>query len=99
MARRLAFTALFAALALHIALASGLIPAQRSVTDWVFAAVELGALALIAARAIAVLRNRSAWAFVAFGFAFGGAGDAAWAHGADTLCAALYAAMFLSLYL
>ena len=67
MALRAAFIALIATFAAHVAFPGAVL----------FGAVELVALALVAARAIAVERNRGAWSLVAGGVALWVAGDAA----------------------
>ena len=92
MARRPAFIALFAALALHVALHGGRAP--RRPTS-LYCAIELGALALIVARAIAVKRNRGALGPDRRRDRFWVGGDAAFAFGADAISAAATSSMFV----
>ena len=76
--RRFAFAALFAVLAAHVVLTLGLVTVSTGVTDVLYLVVEAGAVLLTAARAIAVKRNRFAWALIALGLAFWTVGDLSW---------------------
>jgi two-component system cell cycle response regulator len=78
MVRRVAFAALFTVLAAHVVLTVGLIDVATGITDVLYLAVEGGAVLLTAARAIAVKRNRFAWALIAVGLAFWTIGDLCW---------------------
>jgi diguanylate cyclase (GGDEF)-like protein len=78
MVRRVAFAALFAVLAAHVVLTVGLITVPTAVTDVLYLIVEGGAVLLTAARAIAVKRNRLAWALIAVGLALWTIGDLCW---------------------
>ncbi len=57
--RRVAFAALFAALAAHARWRSACCRDPDGIVDWLYLALEVGAVALTAARAIAVARNRA----------------------------------------
>ncbi len=78
MVRRCAFAALFLVLAAHVMFTVGLISVPTGLTDVLYLAVEAGAVLLTAARAIAVKRNRLAWALIALGLAFWTIGDLCW---------------------
>jgi hypothetical protein len=78
MIRRAAFAALFTVLLAHVAFTVGLISVATVVTDVLYLAVEAGAVLLTAARAIAVKRNRLAWALIALGLAMWTVGDLCW---------------------
>src|SRR3954468_17429125 len=95
MARRIAFAALFTALAVHVACALGLIGAPPALTDILSAGIALGAVALVAARSLSVRRNRDAWALIAGGLVFG---DAAFQLGHGTIASAFYLGMFAFVY-
>ncbi len=95
MARRHAFIALFVVLAAHVALTAFELPGS----DIAYGVIELGALALISARAVAIKRNRGAWGLFAAGIALWVIGDAAFTVGADAVCAVAYLSMFGALYL
>src|SRR4051812_19170323 len=95
MARRIAFACLSAALAVHFACALGVIAVPPSVTGTLSAAIALGAVALVAARALSVRRNRDAWALIAGGLVFG---DVAFQLGHGTVAGASYLGMFAFVY-
>src|SRR3954463_2355833 len=99
MARRVAFIALFSALAAHVVCALGVIPAPLAVTDALYAGIELGAVALVAARALAVRRNRSAWWLIAGGLALWLGGDVVLELGHRTVASGFYLGMFALVYL
>src|SRR4051812_25755633 len=65
MARRLAFAALFAACAAHLACTR--LGAPAGVAKVLYTGIEVGALGLIAARAVAIRRNRAGWCLMATG--------------------------------
>src|SRR4051794_39841217 len=95
MARRVAFVALIALLACQHVLAL----LGSPVADGAYTVVELGSLALIAARAIVVPRNRAAWTLVTAGVALSVGGDAAFTFGATAASSVLYLLMYAVLYL
>ncbi len=74
--------------------------------NWFYLALELGAVALCAARAIAERRERWAWAAIATGMLLWAAGDLAWAVWLDglsdppypSIADALYFASYAGLY-
>ncbi|HET6550571.1 MAG TPA: HD domain-containing phosphohydrolase [Solirubrobacter sp.] len=76
--RRVAFAALFAALAAHVVFTFGVVPVPSTVIDVLYLGIEGGAVALTAARAIAVRRNRTAWWLIAIGIACWTLGDVTW---------------------
>src|SRR4051794_36586909 len=78
MARTLAFTAMLAALLAHVACSLHVVVAPETVTDVLYSAIEWGAVALVAARVIAVRRNRAGWALIGLGVAMWSAGDLCW---------------------
>ena len=78
MVRRCAFAALFLVLAAHVVFTVGLLSVPTGLTDVLYLAVEAGAVLLTAARAIAVKRNRLAWALIALGLACWTVGDLCW---------------------
>jgi diguanylate cyclase (GGDEF)-like protein len=78
MARHIAFAALFVALAAHAVMTVGFVSVPTTVTDVIYTAMEIGAVALTAARAIAVKRNRAAWALIAAGLGLWTIGDLCW---------------------
>src|SRR4051794_39851186 len=98
MARRLAFYTVFSALALHAVLALQLVPAPQRLTDALYLAIELGSVALVVARAVAVKRNRAGWALIAFGLGLWVAGDCASTLGAESASDLLYIGMFVGVY-
>src|SRR4051794_9884321 len=99
MARRVAFIALFSALAAHVVCAVGVVPAPLVVTNALYAGIELGAVALAAARALAVRRNRSAWALIAGGLALWLVGDVVSELGHATVASGFFLSMFALVYL
>ena len=78
MVRPFAFAALFAVLAAHVVFTLGLVTVSTGVTDVLYLVVEVGAVLLTAARAVAVKRNRLAWALIAVGLAWWTVGDLCW---------------------
>ena len=78
MVRRCAFAALFLVLAAHVVFTVGLLSVPTGLTDVLYLAVEAGAVLLTAARAIAVKRNRLAWALIALGLTCWTVGDLCW---------------------
>ena len=98
MARRVAFVALFSALAAHVGCTLGVIPAPAAATDVLYLAIEMGATALVAARAIAIDRNRAGWALTAAGLGLWVIGDTVWTLGATTAAGGLYFGVFACIY-
>src|SRR3954452_4688913 len=96
MARRIAFALLFAALAAHFICT--LARAPEAICNALYAGIEAGACALILARAIAVPRNRAAWALIGIGIGCWIGGDTAWMLHARTLSGAFYTGLFLLIY-
>ena len=78
MARTLAFAAMLTTLLAHVACTLHVVVVPERVTDVLYTAIELGAVALVAARVIAVRRNRAGWALIALGIAMWSAGDLCW---------------------
>ena len=78
MARTLAFAAMLTALLMHVACTLHIVDVAESVTDALYTAIEWGAVALVAARVIAVRRNRAGWALIGLGVAMWSAGDVCW---------------------
>jgi diguanylate cyclase (GGDEF)-like protein len=78
MVRRHAFAALFTVLAAHVVFTVGPVAVPTVVTDVLYLLVEVGAVLLTGARAIAVRRNRLAWTLIAFALAFWTIGDLCW---------------------
>src|SRR3954454_1628041 len=93
MALRPAFLVLFAALALHAALDPG------TLRDVMYFAIGLGAAALVAGRAIAVRRNRAAWALLAGGMVLTLAGDLTGGTAGPLFYAAMFAVVYTALAL
>src|SRR3954447_5064258 len=73
MARRVAFLALFSALAVHVLL--GFVAVAAPLEHAVHLAVQLGSFALVAARVIVSRRNRAAWGLIALGLALWALGN------------------------
>jgi two-component system cell cycle response regulator len=102
--RRATFALLFAALGVHLALA--LTGSEGALIDWLYTVTELGALALAAARAVAVRRDRLGWSLMALGLALWTAGDLCWTLWLDHLddppfpsvADALYLGQYLAFY-
>src|SRR3954447_11496283 len=98
MALRNAFTVLFAAIAVHFACTLGLVPAPHAVTEALYEGIQIGAFALVAARALAVRRNRCAWTLIAGGLGQWVLGDLASELGHETVASAFRLAMFGLVY-
>ena len=71
----------------------------RRVTSALYLAIEIGTVALVAARAIAVRRNRAGWALVALALALWTAGDLCWTLWLEKLEAAPFPSIADALYL
>jgi two-component system, cell cycle response regulator len=102
--RLVLFGLLFAATGLHFAIAvSG---GDGPLVDWLYTAVEVGALGLAAWRAVTVRRDRLGWALMALGLALWTAGDLCWTLWLDhvenppfpSIADGLYVGLYLAFY-
>src|SRR5262249_52143853 len=92
MTLRIAFAALFSALAVHVLLT--ILPGADVAERVLYVSIELGAIALIAARSVRRPRNRAGWGLIAFALSFGVAGDMCRMAGHERLADLLFLAMF-----
>src|SRR4051812_38431625 len=74
--RRALFALVFAGVAAHLALA--LTVGNGPVIDWLYTALEVGALGLAAWRVVAVRGDRLGWGLITLGLALWTAGDLGW---------------------
>src|SRR6476659_9693049 len=93
MARRVAFTVLFASFAAHVVLSVGGLPG----TGIPWTAVVLVSLGLTASRAIAVERNRAAWGLVAASVVFWTVGETTSTAVSPVAFVGMFGALYLAL--